>query len=393
MAVNGKYLYILLACIVIAIAVFYYSKSTSTQPLPTYFTYTQAEIITLRSLHSDQEITVDALRKWDNIMFSLVKENNFGDAPASRVYAYLYAAQRDVAFLSYNIKNSFMGNIDYISAQTLCLFFEKNCSDMLVQTQKTDSYSKALADIVLNKIRTRREADKKNVHLQPEKPAAHYWAGIRPYYGADVGSWMPWTMQSVNKFVAPPPPAYDSPEWQHQLKITKDALANITPEQTKIVVFWAGNPGTVTPPGLWLTDANDYMFSHNIPLSKTILVRSVLTMAMADAVIAVFYSKYTYQIKRPFMLDPSIFTIMPTPNHPSYPAGHSTISAAAAAVLVYYFPEQRDDWLKKAYEASMGRIWGGIHFPIDAEQGTILGKRVGESAIIKENNKKNANEK
>ncbi len=378
---------VITAIILICIIGFYFI-SRSSPDLPTYFSYSENEKKTLIDSSSKQEIMIDALKKWDTIMFNLVKDNKLGDARASRVYAYLYTAQRDAAFLSMNIKKRFMGNIDLVSAQTLCLFFENDCADLKAQTVKfTDPYSQALANIVLVKIQARIKADEKNIHDYPLlTPAEQHWKGIPPYYGIEVGSWMPWRIDSVNKFVAPAPPSYNSSEWQHQLQLTKDALMHITPEQTKLVVFWAGNPGTVTPPGLWLIAANNYIFLHKIPMQKVLLVRSILTMSMADAVIAVFNSKYLYQVKRPFMLDPTILTIMPTPNHPSYPAGHSTISAAAATVLSYYFPDQSRYWLQTADEASMGRIWGGIHFTIDAQQGMILGKKVSEAVIAKEKN-------
>jgi membrane-associated phospholipid phosphatase len=364
---------------------YYVTRTSSHVVLPTYFSYSKADKKLLASLHSNQKITVEGLKKWDKVMLELVKENKLGDAPASRVYAYVYTAQRDAAFLSMNIKHSFMGSIDLVSAKTLCLFFKNNCSDLMSQVKSvTDPFSNELADVVVTKLKARIQNDEKNTHLYPEKSSAHSWAGTHPYFGQEVGSWMPWLMQSVDQFVAPPPPAYDSPEWQHQLKMTQDALAKVTPQQTKAIVFWAGNPGTVTPPGLWLIYANDYIFSHELPLSKILMIRSVLAMGMADSVIAVFNSKYTYWMKRPFMLDPSISTVMPTPNHPSYPAGHSTISSAAATILTYYFPENQANWLQKANEASMGRVWGGIHFTIDAEQGIILGKRVGEAAIRNE---------
>jgi len=275
-----------------------------------------------------------------------------------------------------------MGDIDVVSAQTLCLFFPEKCTELTSNIKTaSDPYSTELAALVINKIQMRIMTDKKNTHLYPEKSAAYYWKGIRPYYGQDAGSWMPWLMQSVDKFVAPPPPVYNSPEWQHQLQMTKDALEHITPEQTKMVVFWAGNPGTATPPGVWMVFANDYMFAQNISLTRILLVRCVLAMGIADATIAVFNSKYTYWVKRPFMLDPKIITVMPTPNHPSYPAGHSTISSAAATILSYYFPANKAEWSQKEKEASMSRVWGGIHFTIDAQQGNELGKRVGETAI------------
>ncbi|RUR04420.1 vanadium-dependent haloperoxidase [Legionella sp. km772] len=159
------------------------------------------------------------------------------------------------------------------------------------------------------------------------------------------------------------------------------ALKHISPEQINQVIFWAGNPSTVTPPGIWLIFANDYMNLHQIELEKALYVRSILAMGIADSVIAVFNSKYTYWVKRPFMREPSIHTIMPTPNHPSYPAGHSTLSATAETLLSYFFPENSAKWKNLASIASEGRVWGGIHFPIDVEQGGLLGDKVGEAII------------
>lgn len=206
---------------------------------------------------------------------------------------------------------------------------------------------------------------------------------MRPYYGQDAGSWKTWLINSGNEFVAPPIPDNNPAFWNSQLKEVKTALKNITPEQTTSVVFWAGNPGTITPPGIWLVNANDYMSEHYVNLTNTLYLRSILAMGIADSVIAAFNSKYIYWNKRPFMLDPTIQTIMPTPNHPGYPAGHSTLSATAAVILSAYFPENTKEWKSLEFVASSGRIWGGIHFPIDAKQGIILGEKIGEAIVIK----------
>ena len=72
---------------------------------------------------------------------------------------------------------------------------------------------------------------------------------------------------------------------------------------------------------------------------------------------------------------------MPTPNHPSYPAGHSTLSSAAVTILVNYFPEARDKWTMLGEEGGMSRIWGGIHYMQDHEAGELLGKKVAEVAL------------
>lgn len=380
-----RILFIVICALLIIIISVYYLFFPHQTGLQTYFTYSPSDKQLLAALTSNQEITRVSLTKWDSIMFNLIKKHQLGDIYASRLYTYVYSAQRDAAFLSYNIKQTFQGSIEPVSAGVLCLFFSDSCAEIKEKGGTAfDPYSKLLAKIVLTKISARMKKDAIQIHPYPEKtPVNHYWVGVKPYYGQDAGSWMTWMIASGSEFKAPPPPEYNSPRWAIELNRVKNALKNVTPEQTLSIVFWAGNPNTVTPPGIWLIAANDYMFSHNIGLAKTLYVRSVLSMVIMDSLISVFNSKYTYWSKRPFMRDPSIHTVMPTPNHPSYPAAHSTLSAAAATVLSFFFPENKKEWMTLSTTASEGRVWGGIHFEIDAKQGYLLGNEVGKAALLK----------
>lgn len=366
--------------LIISISAGLYLYFSNHQPLPTYFNYSKNDIQTLGELNTEEEISTVELSTWDDITFNLVKTNKLGDAPASKIYAYLYLAQHEAGYLSYNVKHKFSGSIGPISAKVLCLFLPNACQSLERQSN-SDPYSKKLADIVINKIILRLQLEKKNISLYPEKVGKQYWQGTRPYFGQDVGTWKPWFINTSSEFRVSTPPPYDDIQWKKELDVTKDALMKITPRQKQLVVFWAGNPGTITPPGLWLTLANNYMESINLPLEKRLLIRAVLAMGIADSVIAVFDSKYAYWIKRPNMIDTSIQTIMPTPNHPSYPAGHASISAAAATILTYYFPQMSSTWEIEANEAAYSRVWGGIHFTIDTKKGYELGQNVGNAAI------------
>ena len=114
-------------------------------------------------------------------------------------------------------------------------------------------------------------------------------------------------------------------------------------------------------------------------LDALLLMRQTLTQTIADAFISCWNAKFTYWTKRPNMRDASIATIIPTPNFPSYPSGHSTISSAAAVVLDHFFPDQK--WLAMATEAKDSRLWAGIHFPIDNEEGFAVGLKIGKFAV------------
>jgi hypothetical protein len=56
-------------------------------------------------------------------------------------------------------------------------------------------------------------------------------------------------------------------------------------------------------------------------------------VTLYDAGIACWEAKYTYWAIRPFQLDPELKAVVPTPNHPSYPAAHACASIAVTRVL------------------------------------------------------------
>jgi membrane-associated phospholipid phosphatase len=106
-------------------------------------------------------------------------------------------------------------------------------------------------------------------------------------------------------------------------------------------------------------------------------VFALLNMALHDAAVACWDAKYAYFNPRPSQLDPSIKTILGVPNFPSYTSGHSTFSAAAAAVLSYLFPSGASSFAAMRDEAAISRLYGGIHYRSDIEVGKQHGARIG----------------
>ncbi|MBS0288646.1 MAG: vanadium-dependent haloperoxidase [Proteobacteria bacterium] len=368
---------------VVLTAILFMSISAASPPiLPAYFNYTHQEIEPLKALESsDSTATISDLKLCDRIMYDKVKKKELGDKDAALIYAYVYVAQRDALAITAQLKKNEAVNLFMITEKVLCYFLEKNC-DATNANNIASPYSEALSKVILEKIKLRHQADLKGRHLYPVKTGEGYWQGTPPYFGQDTGSWKTWLIGSINNFKVPEPPPYDDERWQQELAQTVTARKNATTEQKIAVVRWAGGPGTITPPGQWLLLANNYMFQNKeLSLARISFIRSILAMSLVDSGIAVFNAKYLYWVKRPFMRDKTLTTVMPTPNHPSYPAGHSTFSATAATILIHYLPENKTMWEAKAQEASNSRIWGGIHYNIDAVEGFILGKKVGEAAI------------
>ena len=80
-------------------------------------------------------------------------------------------------------------------------------------------------------------------------------------------------------------------------------------------------------------------------------------------------------------LDARIVPLFATPNHPSYPSGHSCFGSAAATVLAQLFPRDAAAFEALAAESSESRVWAGIHFRSDLEAGRALGRAVAERVL------------
>lgn len=326
-----------------------------------------------RASNSNAVITPGQIFAWDEKIFELVKKYKLPPTTASKVYAYLAVAQSDFARHSYSAKGAYVGNIDSVSWRVVCEFFKDDC-----QTPETDRFSEKISNIVSGRIMGRILTEYTGLSAIKVKNGDEYWYGKNPVT-PQAGSWKTWTIKSPNDFLAPPPPAYESPEDLSQIAAVKYAVQHITPDQKTAVNYWAGSAGTVTPAGIWLRLADKEAANRDTSLAELLRMRQTLTMAIADSFISCWNAKFTYWTKRPNMRDAGIVTIIPTPNFPGYPSGHSTISAAAAVVLNHFFPDPK--WLIMAKEAKDSRLWAGIHFPVDNDQGFAVGLAIGQSAL------------
>jgi membrane-associated phospholipid phosphatase len=70
-----------------------------------------------------------------------------------------------------------------------------------------------------------------------------------------------------------------------------------------------------------------------------------------------------------------------TPRHPAYPSGHSTYSAAAARLLIEFFPMYREQLCRLADNTGLARLWAGVHWRSDHTFGQRVGTSVAELII------------
>ena len=195
-----------------------------------------------------------------------------------------------------------------------------------------------------------------------------------PLFG-QVRSWMLTPAQVVAERPGPPPPTA-SQAMRDQVAEVKRTVVNLTREQLAIAHKWNDGAGTYSPPGHWNDVALAYVRDAKMSEVRAARVFALLNMAMHDAAVGCWESKFFYFNPRPVQLDPSIKTVIGVPNFPSYTSGHSTFSAAGAAVLSSIFPQGAESFAKMRDEAGISRLYGGIHYRADIDSGKAHGNRI-----------------
>jgi len=186
----------------------------------------------------------------------------------------------------------------------------------------------------------------------------------------------PWFLASPGQFRPPPPPAFDTPAFRAALAEVRQVTRARTREQTKATWRWARNAAT-----LWSEIGGDLILRHRLAEPEAARMLMYLNMTLSDATIACWDAKLAYWLLRPSQADSTIDPSVPLPHFPSYPSAHATLFAAAAAVLGHVVPTEAALLDSTAEEATMSRLWAGVHYRFDNEAGTRLGRSVGELAI------------
>ena len=207
------------------------------------------------------------------------------------------------------------------------------------------------------------------------------WIANGPPAGATFGGVTPYFLASGSQFRPPPPPAFGSPAFLTATHEIRTLTTTRTPAQTANAVYWDFPAGTFTPVGYWNLVTADYIEARGLDERAATRAFALVNAAMMDALIGCWDAKYVYWTTRPSQADPLITLTFGLPNHPSYPSGHSCVSAAAATVLGALFPERTPELDTWVMEAGLSRMYAGIHYRFDIDAGRELGVAVGRWAI------------
>jgi len=210
----------------------------------------------------------------------------------------------------------------------------------------------------------------------PERPP------MLPAFGV-VKAFLFDSLTLINTIRPAAPPSTGSQKFKDETEEIYQITKNLTREQLRIADFWADGLRTYTPPGHWnYIAANDFV-QQSFSEARWARNMALLNMAVMDAGIACWDAKNFYFNPRPMQVDSRIKTGIGLPNFPSYISGHSTFSGAAATVLGYIIPGRAQAYNDMAREASISRMYGGIHFRSDCEVGIATGNKVGAYAVAR----------
>lgn len=235
-----------------------------------------------------------------------------------------------------------------------------------------------------------------------------------------------WVMDTCNQFMPPRPFPYSlvkgSP-YEKELDEVYQAGKNLDKTKQDIAYFWDDNAFVMnvaghvmyaskkmTPGGHWLAIAQTVARQKKLDMMHTVEAYTLTSFALSDGFISCWDEKYRSKTIRPETvinksIDPKWTPFLQTPPFPEYPSGHSVISTAAATVLTELmgdniaFTDSTEfqyghgvrsfsSFRNAADEASISRLYGGIHYRSALVNGQIEGEKVGKWVIEKIHSRK-----
>ena len=226
-----------------------------------------------------------------------------------------------------------------------------------------------------------------------------YWGNVRTF-----------AMTPGDKIAKPPIAWSEDPNSQfyNQAKEIKLWVDNATNEDVWVAEFWSDDIFELTfePAARLIAIANQLVAEEKTPLDRSLELYAKMGMALCDVGVAVWNSKYVYNVERPVqyirrVMDPNWKTILNnpvknvigmTPEFPAYPSGHSGFGGAGAAILTDIFgsrsftdkchegrtefvgtPRTFNNFAELGVEDAYSRLPLGVHFRMDCDEGLRLG--------------------
>lgn len=251
----------------------------------------------------------------------------------------------------------------------------------------------------------KKDGDWKPTFPGPGKPMGGIWGGARTF-----------ALKST-ELICRPPLAYSADKnsklYAQALEVYSQNTPTLSYEDEWIGEFWSDDLVNLTfsPGPRWLAIGDQVLESQNSNLETAILMSAKVGLAINDASVGCWASKFRYNVERPQtyinrVMDPNwkpaLFNPLTgdtgvTPSFPAYPSGHSTMGAAGAEALASIFgynyamvdnchkfrtefegkPRAFTSFLEMAQENAWSRVPLGVHYRMDCEEGVRYGTEIG----------------
>lgn len=239
---------------------------------------------------------------------------------------------------------------------------------------------------------------------QPTYP--DYSRALFPYWG-QVRTF---AMQPTDIVSQPPIAWSEDPNSQFYAQANEIRLwvDNATDEDKWIAEFWSDDIFELTfePAARLIAIANQLNKADGLKMDVAVTLYAQMGMALSDVGVAVWNSKYIYNVERPVqyirrVMDPNWKTILNnpinnvqgmTPEFPAYPSGHSGFGGAGASILDHFFgsrsftdychdgrtefvstPRTFTSFTQLGEEDAYSRLPLGVHYRMDCDEGLRLG--------------------
>jgi hypothetical protein len=161
----------------------------------------------------------------------------------------------------------------------------------------------------------------------------------------------------------------------------------------------------ISPGGHWINIASQVLKKTNSDFVKTTQVYALLSIGLFEGFISCWDEKYRTNLIRPESIineyiDQEWRPYIQTPPFPEYTSGHSVVSATSSTILTSVFGENFaftdstevrfglearsfPSFKAAAEQASISRLFGGIHYRPAIENGAVQGKNIAEYILQK----------
>tara|TARA_R110002096_G_scaffold180485_1_gene357789 strand:- start:6646 stop:7983 length:1338 start_codon:yes stop_codon:yes gene_type:complete len=240
-----------------------------------------------------------------------------------------------------------------------------------------------------------------------------YFAPVEPYFNTI----RPFTLKAADQFKPlPPVPFSTDPNSEFYALMQEVYSLEMNQVQREIAGFWDCNPFAleetghlmvgikqISPGGHWMGITAIACQQSNLDFYETLKINSLVAIGLMDGFISCWDEKYRSDRIRPETairkyIDSKYQPMLQTPPFPEYLSGHSTISTTSAVILTHFFGEnyKYTDTVEEQYglgsrsytsfmhaseEASISRLYGGIHYMDAITRGQDQGKEVGNWVI------------